>query len=89
VLLLRDGEFLGHPQASYGLSSGQVLDEIMGATSRTPDVLQQLEVIFSSLERGELSLARQLISKLKADAPSVPELAGAEALLRRKEVLGR
>ena len=37
LLLLRDGEFLGHPQASYGLSSGQVLDEIMGATSRTPD----------------------------------------------------
>lgn len=89
VLLLRDGVFAGHPQASYGLSSGQVLDEIMGASSRTLDVQQQLDSIYSSLERGELTSARKLISALKTDAPSVPELAGAEALLKRKEVLGR
>jgi predicted ATP-binding protein involved in virulence len=89
VMLLRDGTLIGHPQASYGLSSGQVLEEIMGASSRTSEVKQQLESIHSSLERGELTSARQLIAELKAEAPSVPELAGAEALLKRKEVLGR
>lgn len=89
VMLLRDGTLVGHPQASYGLSSGQVLEEIMGASSRTSEVKQQLESIHSSLERGELTSARQLIEELKAEAPSVPELAGAEALLKRKEVLGR
>ncbi len=89
VVLLRDGKLVGHPQASYGLSSGQVLEEIMDASSRTLDVKQQLETIHNSLERGELTAARQLIAELKANAPSVPELAGAEALLRRKEVLGR
>lgn len=89
VMLLSDGMLVGHPQASYGLSSGQVLEEIMGVSSRTSEVKRQLESIYSSLERGELTSARQLISELKADAPSVPELAGAEALLKRKEVLGR
>lgn len=89
VMLLRDGELVGQPQASYGLSSGQVLDEIMEASSRAPAVKEQLELIYSSLERGELTTARQLISQLKVSAPSVPELAGAEALLKRKEVLGR
>ena len=89
VVLLRDGKLVGHPQASYGLSSGQVLEEIMDASSRTPGVKQQLESIYGSLERGELTAASQLIAELKAKVPSVPELAGAEALLRRKEVLGR
>lgn len=89
VALLRDGELLGHPQASYGLTSGQVLEEVMETSSRTPGVKERLESIFASLERGELIAARELITKLKADSPSVPELAGAEALLKRKEVVGR
>jgi predicted ATP-binding protein involved in virulence len=89
IMLMWDGKLIGHPQASYGLTSGQVLEEIMGASSRTSKVKQQLESIYSSLERGELTTARQLISVLKTNAPSVPELAGAEALLKRKEVLGR
>ena len=89
VALLRDGEFVGHPQASYGLTSGQVLEEVMEVSSRTSAVKQRLESIFASLERGELSAAQRLIAELKADVPSVPELAGAEALLKRKVVLGR
>lgn len=89
VALLRDGELVGHPQASYGLTSGQVLEEIMEASSRTSGVKQRLESIFASLERGELIAAQKLIAELKSDSPSIPELAGAEALLKRKEVLGR
>lgn len=89
VMLLRDGELLGHPQATYGLSSGQILEEVMDVASRASDVKVQLDTIFASLEKGELSVARRLIVKLKEDSPMVPELAGAEALLKRKEVLGR
>ncbi|WP_085318436.1 AAA family ATPase [Derxia lacustris] len=89
VVLLRDGQLVGHPQASYGLTSGQVLEEVMDGLSRTSDVKARLDSIFANLERGALLKARQLIAELKQEAPSVPELAGAEALLRRKEVLGR
>lgn len=89
VVLLRDGEFVGHPQATYGLTSGQVLEEVMEASSRTSTVKERIDAIFACLERGVLGQARQLIEELKNDAPDVPELAGAEALLKRKEVLGR
>jgi predicted ATP-binding protein involved in virulence len=89
VVLLRDGQFVGHPQATFGLTSGQVLEEVMEALSRTSTVKERIDAIFASLERGVLGHARQLIDELKQDAPDVPELAGAEALLKRKEVLGR
>lgn len=89
VMLLRGGELVGHPQASYGLTSGQILEEIMHASSRTSGVKGRLDSIFANLEHGALPEAKRLIAALKQDAPSVPELAGAEALLKRKEVLGR
>ena len=78
-----------HPQVSYGLTSSQVLEEIMGAEARTPEVERLLSEVFESLERGELSLAKQKIAALQITAPGIPELAGAQALFRRKEVLGR
>jgi predicted ATP-binding protein involved in virulence len=90
VVLLRDGSSsLAIPQATYGLTSGQVLEEVMDASSRTSTVKERIDAIFACLERGVLGQARQLIDELKQDAPDVPELAGAEALLKRKEVLGR
>lgn len=61
----------------------------MEASSRTSTVKERIDAIFACLERGVLGQARQLIDELKQDAPDVPELAGAEALLKRKEVLGR
>lgn len=88
IILLRSSGTT-HPQVSYGLTSSQVLEEIMGAEARTPEVERLLSEVFESLERGELSLAKQKIAALQITAPGIPELAGAQALFRRKEVLGR
>lgn len=87
ILLRPDGTT--HPQVSYGLTSSQVLEEIMGADARTPEVEKRLSEIFELLERSELSTARSKLEELEANAPGIPELAGAQALLRRKEVIGR
>lgn len=78
-----------HPQVSYGLTSSQVLEEIMGADARAPEVQNMLTEAFEFLERGELQAAREKLAELEAAASGIPELAGAWALLRRKEVLGR
>lgn len=43
----------------------------------------------AALEHNQLEQARVCLQQLRADAPDIPELAGAAALLRRKEVLGR
>ena len=88
IILLRPGG-TAHPQVSYGLTSSQVLEEIMGADARTPEVERLLSEVFESLERCELPITKERIEALQATAPGIPELAGARALLRRKEVLGR
>ena len=74
---------------SYGLDSSKVLEEIMGATARSPSVEQALTQLFATLERNELDAARQQLSALSELAPGIAELGGAAALLKRKEVLGR
>lgn len=88
IILLRP-EGTAHPQVSYGLDSSQVLEEIMGATARTPGVEGALSKLFATLERNELDSAREQLNALSELAPGIAELGGAAALLKRKEVLGR
>jgi len=88
IILLRPSG-TAHPQVSYGLTSSQVLEEIMGADARAPEVQKMLTEAFEVLERGELQAAREKLTALENVASGIPELAGAWALLRRKEVLGR
>jgi predicted ATP-binding protein involved in virulence len=87
ILLCPDGTT--HPQVSYGLTSSQVLEEIMGASARTPEIEKRLSETIELLERNDLPSAREKLDTLEAEAPGIPEFAGARALLRRKEVLGR
>lgn len=88
IILLRP-EGTAHPQVSYGLTSSQVLEEIMGASERSGDVKKRLSELGSTLARNELPAARQHIADLEKEAPGIPELTGAKALLKRKEILGR
>lgn len=88
IILLRPGG-TSHPQVSYGLDSSQILEEIMGATARNADVEKRLAELFEHMERNQLDLASDEIARLKHDVPGLPELAGAQALLKRKQVLGR
>jgi predicted ATP-binding protein involved in virulence len=88
IILMHSGG-TSHPQASYGLDSSQVLEEIMGTTARAPEVEKLLSELFDALERNELDKARTQLSALTDMAPGIAELGGARALLKRKEVLGR
>lgn len=88
IILLRPGG-TEHPQVSYGLDSSQVLEEIMGAPSRNEEVETKVNELFATIERNQLDDAKNLLAELKNMAPHIPELGGAEALIRRKEVIGR
>ena len=89
VLLRSGGQDTQHPPVSYGLDSGQVLKEIMDAPARNEDVEKKVEQLFTHIEAGKLDMAETALAKLKSEAPHIPELAGAEALILRKKVLGR
>ncbi len=89
IILLDASGIAGHPEVSYGLDSSRVLEQIMGAEPRAAAVEAVLSELFTAIERLDLVQARDLLSDLKKSAPGIPELAGAEALLRRKEALRR
>lgn len=88
IILLRP-EGTAHPRVSYGLTSSQVLEEIMGAEARSPDIQTRLAQLFEHLERLELAEVEAELTALEKDAPDIPELTAARALLRRKQALGR
>ncbi|AIP33628.1 hypothetical protein DR64_1359 [Paraburkholderia xenovorans LB400] len=88
-IIVLTGGTTSNPQVSYGLDSSAVLEEIMDVPARPLEVANELSALFEALERNELNVARQHLAKLRAGAPGIVELNRAEALLKRKEVLGR
>ena len=88
VIVLNHGQS-SHPRVTYGLDSSSVLEEVMGVTQREPEIEIRLTELFSALEDNDLAKAKDLLAALKHDAPDLPEFAGAEALIRRKEILGK
>lgn len=88
VIVLNNGQS-SHPRVTYGLDSSSVLEEVMDVAQREPEIEQRLTELFSALEDNDLAKAKELLAALKHDAPDLPEFAGAEALIRRKEILGK
>ncbi|MEX5569866.1 MULTISPECIES: AAA family ATPase [Pseudomonas syringae group] len=88
VILLNNHDG-SHPRATYGLDSSSILEEVMGVPQREPEIEELLDQLFSTLENNELEKARSQLDALKKKAPDLPEFAGAEALLKRKEIIGR
>ncbi len=88
IILLRPTG-TSHPQVSYGMDSSRVLEEIMETSKRPPEVEHALTQLFAMLERNDLDSARERLNALTELAPGIAELGGAQALLKRKEVLGR
>ncbi|NVZ61515.1 AAA family ATPase [Pseudomonas gingeri] len=88
IIVLDNGDS-SHPRVSYGLDSSRVLEEIMGAPQREPEVEHLLSELFCALENNNLEEAKACLLNLKAEAPDLPEFARAEALLKRKEILGK
>ncbi|WP_411390596.1 AAA family ATPase [Pseudomonas sp. MPB23] len=88
-VILLTSEAPSHPRVTYGLDSSRVLEEVMGVPERAPEVEVLLSELFSTIEDNELEKAKTLLLALKELAPDLPEFAGAQALIRRKEILGK
>lgn len=88
VIVLNNGDS-SHPRVTYGLDSSSVLEEVMNVAQREPEIEALLTELFSTLEDNDLKSAKKKLEVLKKLAPDLPEFAGAEALIRRKEILGK
>lgn len=87
VILLDSGAT--HPRVTYGLDSSRVLEEVMGVSEREPEIEALLSELFSTIEDNDFQKAKSQLETLRKKAPDLPEFLRAEALLRRKEMIGR
>lgn len=88
VILLNKGD-ASHPRVTYGLDSSRVLEEVMGVSEREPEIETLLSELFSTIEDNDFEKAKTQLQTLRKKAPDLPEFLRAEALLRRKEMIGR
>ncbi len=77
------------PQASFGLDSNRILENIMDVPERPQEAKDQIELLFRLLSSKDRSRAESAIASISAQYGDLPELAQARALLRRQELIGR
>ncbi|HVA47865.1 MAG TPA: AAA family ATPase [Pirellulales bacterium] len=65
IRLLDESHTGEHPAHSFGLDSNAVLEEVMGAESRSRDSRDAIDAIEEALEIGDLELARSRLQVLK------------------------
>jgi len=74
VMLLRNGELLGHAERALGLSSGEVLEELMGGKKRNAEVDAELKQIRHAIDNDEIANAQALLNPLRAKVGDIPDV---------------
>lgn len=79
VMLLKDGQYQGHPERSLGLRSGEVIEELMGGLSQNQNVSQQLRKIYRNLDDDDLEAAEIHLAQLREKVGKIPDVLEAQA----------
>lgn len=79
VMLLKDGQYLGHPERSLGLRSGEVIEELMDGLSQNLNVSQQLRKIYRDLDDDDLESAQSHLAQLREKVGKIPDVLEAQA----------
>lgn len=92
LLLRRDGKS-ARPERSYGLDSNEVLEEVMGSSSRNDDVTSALTEIHHLLDSELLDSelladAQNRLDALKADVGEIPEVIQLQSEIESLRILG-
>jgi predicted ATP-binding protein involved in virulence len=73
---------------TYGMSLDRVVELVMDDESRPDLVKNDLDKLFELIERKKITKANKLLTSLKKDMRTDPELMRAEMLIRREEMKG-
>lgn len=74
VMLLKGGQLLGHARRAIGLSSGEVLEELMGETARNRQFQSDVNLIERAIEDERFEEARVKLKEVLARFGSLPEV---------------
>jgi predicted ATP-binding protein involved in virulence len=81
IMLLDGGGTTSVPR-SFGIDSSRILEEIMGAESRDPDVKRLVTRLFSLIDKEEFEKARSLKNEVETRlGPDDPDVTRARALM--------
>jgi predicted ATP-binding protein involved in virulence len=85
----QEGEIIARrPEASFGLDSNRILEDLMGVDERPKRIKEQLLQFFRLIDEGKLDEAKALRRELEAEIGSdEPNFAKGDVLIRRKEML--
>ncbi|MBS0176866.1 MAG: AAA family ATPase [Nitrospira sp.] len=88
IIVLKDGERMQTPQ-SYGMDSNWILDTLMEADSRNPEVTNELGEIFHLIETEEYDHAETRITDIRNKlGGDTPELVEAMTLIEHYRMMG-
>jgi predicted ATP-binding protein involved in virulence len=75
IILLQPGATeTSHPDRAMGLSSNEILEEVMDGSSRNAEIAQLIRDIENALEDEELAKAQTDLEKLKSKVGEIPEV---------------
>jgi predicted ATP-binding protein involved in virulence len=85
----QEGEVIANrPEASFGLDSNRILEDLMGVDERPKRIKEQLSQFFRLIDEGKLDEAKALRRELETEIGSdEPSFAKGDVLIRRKEML--
>ena len=89
-LLVSDDEgiiTLRRPKESLGMTSNEILEDLMDVSSRDEDEEAKLLKLFELIERRKLDEAKQLVEEIRSYRRSEPKLLTADARIQRLEML--
>ncbi|MCK4906648.1 MAG: AAA family ATPase [Spirochaetes bacterium] len=75
--------------SSYGLDSGRILEERMHVTERPSEIKEEIKQIYTLIDNSEFDQVHQQIKELKNKIGDDSEIVRMNAILNRKEKLGK
>ena len=81
IWLMRDNQVIGHPEHALGLSSSEVLEELMDSKARNPAIHQQLQAIERLIEDDQLEMAQNRLTQLETQIGQIPDVVRARSAI--------
>jgi predicted ATP-binding protein involved in virulence len=87
VMLLKDGALLGHAERALGLSSGEVLEELMEGRARNASVETALDDVRRLIDEDRLDEAHVKLERLRSQVGDIPEVLETQSAIQSLELV--
>jgi predicted ATP-binding protein involved in virulence len=86
VMLLKDGALLGHAERALGLSSGEVLEELMEGRARNESIASQVTKVRDLIDEDRLDAAQAILEQLRTEVGDIPDVLEAQSAIQSLEL---